>query len=801
MFDRIARLLAELRRRHVFRAAAVFLAGAFVVLQVTDLAVEPLGLPSWTMTMLWLVVLVGFPLTMVLAWAYDLPRDGRRRLAMGAGSVAVLAVSVAGAIGIHTREAAPDVATALPMLDSLIAAARYTEAFDLAVAVEAGGGDAAGLARIWPEVADLLTVTTSPSGAEVRAWRHHGPSDTDDSAGRAHAADVPPAWVSLGRTPIRGLRIPRVDHLLQVELEAHAAVTRLVTSSRERTWRVTSSPELDMDIPLIAAEAAPADMVFVPGGAYELASLDLPRGLVRVLDDFFLDAFEATNADFAAFITAGGYADSALWLPTLTGDAAAPSFREAVRGLVDVTGLPGPRGWSGQRFPEGRDRHPVTGVTWHEAAAYCAWRGKRLPGLFEWERAARDGRIAHTDGYALPWGAVTAANPTVGRANFGSAGTVAVDTQPFGMSPYGAHAMAGNVKEWVATLTERGRGATGGSWEDPPYLFSEVAAYDPLHASAGLGFRCARDAGELTRTGTPPRSARPGAARDAYAERLEIDPPVPSYTPVDDATFAAFMSHYRYDRRPLGAEVVERVETDGWVRERITFRGPAGDRVVAYLYLPRLTAPPYQTLVLVPGANAFFANRITTIAESQLGPVVRSGRAVLAVVLLGMIERSFPEGEGLPDPPSIEFRDLMVRHATELRYGLDYLETRPDIDTGALAYIGLSFGAGSRLPLAAIDHRFATTILVGGGIDERLQPTLPEASNINFAPRIRGPKLLLNGQHDEEHPWATRGQPLWNLLSEPKRLVLVEGAGHLPPPEAFVPAVTGWLDEVLGPVR
>ena len=63
------------------------------------------------------------------------------------------------------------------------------------------------------------------------------------------------------------------------------------------------------------------------------------------------------------------------------------------------------------------------------------------------------------------------------------------------------------------------------------------------------------------------------------------------------------------------------------------------------------------------------------------------------------------------------------------------------------------------------------------------------------------PKLLLNGRQDEEHGYLTRALPLWNLLREPKRLVLVEGAGHVPPAEARVPAVNDFLDETLDPVR
>jgi pimeloyl-ACP methyl ester carboxylesterase len=100
----------------------------------------------------------------------------------------------------------------------------------------------------------------------------------------------------------------------------------------------------------------------------------------------------------------------------------------------------------------------------------------------------------------------------------------------------------------------------------------------------------------------------------------------------------------------------------------------------------------------------------------------------------------------------------------------------------------------------AVEPRFRSVVLVGGGIDERFGPTLPEASAINFAPRIAAPKLFLSGRYDEEHPWISRGLPLWRLLREPKRLTIVDG-GHLPRDEERVPAINAWFDETLGPVR
>lgn len=267
---------------------------------------------------------------------------------------------------------------------------------------------------------------------------------------------------------------------------------------------------------------------------------------------------------------------------------------------------------------------------------------------------------------------------------------------------------------------------------------------------------------------------------------------------MDDATYRTLLIYYRYDRRAANARGRSITTSADWTRERLWIDGVQGDSILVYLYLPKRVAPPYQTLVFVPSSATFFFESVWEAAEYDLGPFIRGGRAVLAVVLKGMLERPFPADFQLPVSESVGFRDLMVRHATELRLGLDFLESRTEFDMTRLAYIGLSFGAGSRLPFAAVDSRYKSAVLIGAGIDERIQPTLPEASNVNFAPHIAVPKLMLNGSNDEEHPWISRGKPLWDLLREPKELVQIEGAGHHPPVEDRVPPIAAFLDLTLG---
>ena len=70
------RFIAELRRRRVFRTAGIYLIGAWVAIQVASETAEPLGLPTWTGTFVVWAVVIGFPLTLLLGWRYELSHKG-----------------------------------------------------------------------------------------------------------------------------------------------------------------------------------------------------------------------------------------------------------------------------------------------------------------------------------------------------------------------------------------------------------------------------------------------------------------------------------------------------------------------------------------------------------------------------------------------------------------------------------------------------------------------------------------------------------------------------------------------------
>ena len=77
--SRIGSWLAELRRRKVFRVAVVYLVAGWLLIQVADATFGPIGLPDWALTLVIVLIALGFPLACILAWAFDVTPRGFAR--------------------------------------------------------------------------------------------------------------------------------------------------------------------------------------------------------------------------------------------------------------------------------------------------------------------------------------------------------------------------------------------------------------------------------------------------------------------------------------------------------------------------------------------------------------------------------------------------------------------------------------------------------------------------------------------------------------------------------------------------
>jgi len=657
-------------------------------------------------------------------------------------------------------------------IEELAREKKFTEAHDLAKSVREFIPSDPKLTRLMRTISDTITLTTEPANAKVYLKRYV-----------EGAASESMPTVFAGTTPLSEFEFARGSYILRVEKDGYTPFERSITSfSVGDPNSPAASPPIQISLTLSPTGQTPTNMVYVPGGAYRLVGSRRPTDAQIQLASFHVDKYEVSNQEYKEFVTSGGYLKKEFWKHPFVKEGRVISLENAMLELRDRTGLPGPRGWSNQDYPNGKERHPVTGITWYEAAAYAAFRGKTLPTVFQWEKAARNG-VSVALGNIMPWGFLTTITD---RANLNSSGTVPSGTFEFGISPFGAHDMAGNVSEWFANETSAGFLIGGASWADPAYLFGNYGPFPPFFSSDRIGFRCVLNATDTT--------------GDQGAFRIQLEDEVPKYTPAAENQVRTWMENYRYDQIPLEASILETTETNEWTREKITFASAGSKRALAYLYLPKHFPRPLQVIHFFPGGDV--GNRIRTVpqsVESQYAALVRSGRAVFIVVREGWLERDRPPGFVSPAVDTAEYAELIKFHVTELRRGLDYLGTRPEVSMQQVGFLQASAG-GFPLLLSAVETRYRSMALWGAGIDKLSTQARADVNVVNFVPQIRVPILLLHGRYDETAPVKNNLEPLMALIRAPKRLKLFDG-GHLPNAEFMIPELNAWFDETIGAVR
>ena len=269
------------------------------------------------------------------------------------------------------------------------------EAYDLALQIKDHLPENKELARLMPAISDKLSVTSEPAGAKVFLKRF-----MPDENGNFPKSEL------IGSTPFENLEIARGHYILRIEKEGFAPFERTISGTIPRIGgSFIDSPPLKIEAKLLETEKARKNMVFVPAGEYSLVNWSRPTQKEVRLDDFFIDKHEVSNRDFKEFINQDGYRKKEFWKRAFIKGGKEIPFEQAIKNFEDKTGLPAPRNWSNQSFPEGEEDLPVTGITWYEADAYAAFRGKQLPTVFQWEKAARNG-VGDPRYNAMPWGLI-----------------------------------------------------------------------------------------------------------------------------------------------------------------------------------------------------------------------------------------------------------------------------------------------------------------------------------------------------------------------------------------------------------
>ncbi|MEL7038590.1 MAG: SUMF1/EgtB/PvdO family nonheme iron enzyme [Cyanobacteria bacterium J06592_8] len=241
----------------------------------------------------------------------------------------------------------------------------------------------------------------------------------------------------------------------------------------------------------------------IPAGSFAMGSnsieaMDNEKPLHRqYLDTYWIDRYPVTCSQYRIFMQAGGYENREYW---------------SIQGWqwLQQNPVSKPLYW---REDPIFDDHPVCGVNWYEAEAYCKFVGKRLPTEAEWEKAASwDEKTQSKRTY--PWGEERP-NSNTCNCNDGQRlqqETTSVNAYADSESAYGVRDLLGNVWEWTGSwftgysgfqhypyvgysqtyFDHQHRVLKGGSWATRPWAMrcSFRNWYHPGVREILAGFRC-----------------------------------------------------------------------------------------------------------------------------------------------------------------------------------------------------------------------------------------------------------------------------------------------------------------------
>ena len=631
---------------------------------------------------------------------------------------------------------------------SLVESNDIAEAARAALAVEARHGPQPLLESVWPRMSGPIRIESEPPGARIRFQPYGGGE-----------------WEELGVTPFANDRFPVGAYRFELSQDGYRTVEKvrsfiprnqLVELARSGMDYLNDASYV-LEARLTPSQEADDGMIHVSGGLYGTIPI-IGFGTIepRVMPAFWIDRTEVDNRSYQAFVSAGGYEDPSLWSLPTPDQGGAGEWGSPAERFVDETGRPGPAGWALGRPPQGEESLPVGGVSWFEADAYCRWRGLELPTLFHWARAT----LPSTDIW-IPF------NPLLLQvSNFDERGPRVVGSpESAGLS--GAYDLGGNVREWVSTGAGADRLLVGGGWSDPVYRLHDPAQADPLQRDPQDGFRCVRYEASLPEE----------LAGDLSYPEQDLTRPAA----MSDEDFEVLTARHRYDREaPLDAVIDSTAGVDWGARvEWVTVNSAYGERMPIRLHVPAEGSAPYPALVFFGGGNVVRSREMED-PQPPLDQLVRAGYALVEPAYDGTFQRN--DGRTVARLTGPEQGQLLSNWVKDLGRTMDYLESRPDVDGGRVAFVGVSLGASIVQDLLPFLPRYRAAVLYSGGLGVRSSQQSLDRDKA-LAARVRTPVLMLGGTHDHTHP-VTHQEALFRAFgaAPSEKRFRTYDAGHWPLP-------------------
>ena len=727
-------IFEKLKQSKVFKVLSGYAIAAFVTVQVASLVSDSFGLEEEFMQNIIIVFLVILPFIALVAWAASSKY----------GTFKILGISLFLLFtGYGTGSYIWVNSYMLPQVKDYLSEDDNVSAWLTSSKINSFAPFFSSISNDSDDISALAEIKTQQDGVSI-SWRAYASNDE---------------WRLIGRSPIQPLRLPR--GILQFKLEKEGYETSYFSSSNPSLKLYNSPVEFGWSLEPINIQpqgSIPPGMTYIQGGNFIPALTGAGVDPVY-LHPFYIDKFEVTNKDFKGFMDAGGYSNSQYWVEMdFIKDGVSLSFEQAQEIMIDSTGMTGPAGWEVGTYLQGTENKPVTGISWYEALAYARYKGNILPPMYHWAKAAFP-----------PDEIISPISPKLLKTSNFSREKIEDIGQ--GEGAYGTFDMAGNAKEWVWNIFG-GRGLTlGGAFDEPTYLASQTSPQPRMDRSLKNGFRTARLIN--------PRDLNP------FGDPIETQAPkdLSFYKPMSDEVFKVYSRSFEVDSSKPKSKVIYVDDSHPiWIKERISIEVGYNEEMMDMLiFKPKNSFGPSSPVVIHPGSNYYSTPpEIDDInpGEFSLDFLIKSGKTLVWPAWKGSLNRMPATRSG--GDRMRDFRNLYIAWVGDTNKTLDYLETRNDIDTDNIFYLGMSYGALFNTHTLLFENRYKGAILYVGGVF----PTYPPlVDGINHMPRINTPFLMLNGEQDYLVPksaamyfYQSTGTP-----EKDKKIVFYD-SGHWPLP-------------------
>ncbi|HOO56039.1 MAG TPA: acetylxylan esterase [bacterium] len=287
-----------------------------------------------------------------------------------------------------------------------------------------------------------------------------------------------------------------------------------------------------------------------------------------------------------------------------------------------------------------------------------------------------------------------------------------------------------------------------------------------------------------------------------------------------------YLSYYEYDNKaPLKERWAGMQGHPYYNLYKVIYTSVNDERVPGFYFEPRTGSKPFPCVIMQHG---YMSSKMDSKSMGLL-TLIKAGYAVFAIDAQYHGERRVP-GKDIFSPDIENDARAIVQTIIDLRRGIDLLETRKEIDSDRITYIGVSMGGILGSIFSGVDERVKAPVLVVGGGDwktlvsqseigparllrkrinsgrlesiDELASMMKHVEPLNFiglvSPR---PLLMINNKHDKIVP-TDANKLLHAAAEEPKKIVWLDGipgdpTGHIPPINEVTAQAIQWWKEKL----